>query len=72
MKRAKHLAAKQRDMFLREGVETKTEQKIQKSDLDPSSDSLTYVSRAYVIQLNENIWDFFASFFLHLTFVNYS
>lgn len=59
-------------MFLREGVETKTEQKIQKSDLDPSSDSLTYVSRAYVIQLNENIWDFFASFFLHLTFVNYS
>lgn len=72
MKRAKHLAANQRDMFLREGVETKTEQKIQKSDLDPSSDSLTYVSRAYVIQLNENIWDFFASFFLHLTFVNYS
>ena len=40
-------------MFFREGVETKTEQKIQKNST--WSDSPTYVSRANVIQLNENI-----------------
>ena len=76
VKRAKHFATKQAGMFLREGVETKTEQKIQKSDLDPSSDNPTCVSHAYIIQSNENIRDLEAHFFftsnIHKLFIKVS